>query len=73
MRRIQQIVKDLRDFARLDESDLHEVDLNAGIQSTVSQAVVMAAVVLVILPTLIGFFLLQKYIYAGITNGSVKG
>lgn len=45
----------------------------AGIQSTVSQAVVMAAVVLVILPTLIGFFLLQKYIYAGITNGSVKG
>lgn len=45
----------------------------AGIQSTVSQAVVMAAVVLVILPTLIGFFILQKYIYAGITNGSVKG
>jgi len=45
----------------------------AGIQSTVSQAVVMAAVVLVILPTLIGFFVLQKYIYAGITNGSVKG
>lgn len=45
----------------------------AGIQSTVSQAVVMAAVVLVILPTLIGFFFLQKYIYAGITNGSVKG
>ena len=45
----------------------------AGVQSTVSQAVVMAAVVLVILPTLIGFFILQKYIYAGITNGSVKG
>jgi multiple sugar transport system permease protein len=45
----------------------------AGIQSTVSQAVVMAAVVVVILPTLIGFFLLQKYIYAGITQGSVKG
>jgi len=45
----------------------------AGIQSTVSQAVVMAAVVLVILPTLMGFFILQKYIYAGITNGSVKG
>ena len=36
LRRIQQIVKDLRDFARLDESDLHEVDLNAGIQSTVN-------------------------------------
>jgi signal transduction histidine kinase len=36
LRRIQQIVKDLRDFARLDESDLHEVDLNSGIQSTVN-------------------------------------
>ena len=36
LRRIQQIVKDLRDFARLDESDLHDVDLNAGIQSTVN-------------------------------------
>jgi PAS domain S-box-containing protein len=34
LKRIQQIVKDLRDFARLDESDLHEVDLNAGIEST---------------------------------------
>jgi two-component system NtrC family sensor kinase len=34
LRRIQQIVKDLRDFARLDESDLHEVDLNEGIRST---------------------------------------
>ncbi|MGV3490754.1 MAG: carbohydrate ABC transporter permease [Devosia sp.] len=45
----------------------------AGIQSTVSQTVVMAAVVLVILPTLIAFFFLQRFIYAGITNGSVKG
>ena len=34
LRRIQQIVKDLRDFARLDESDLSEVDLNAGVEST---------------------------------------
>jgi signal transduction histidine kinase len=34
LRRIQQIVKDLRDFARLDESDLHDVDLNEGIRST---------------------------------------
>lgn len=34
--RIQQIVKDLRDFARLDESDFHEVDLNDGIKSTVN-------------------------------------
>jgi two-component system NtrC family sensor kinase len=32
--RIQQIVKDLRDFARVDEGDLQEVDLNAGIRST---------------------------------------
>jgi PAS domain S-box-containing protein len=35
LKRIQLIVKDLRDFARLDESDLHDVDLNAGIESTV--------------------------------------
>jgi signal transduction histidine kinase len=35
LRRIQEIVRGLRDFARLDESDLHEVDLNEGIQSTV--------------------------------------
>lgn len=36
IRRIQQIVRDLRDFARLDEADLHEVDLNAGIESTLN-------------------------------------
>ena len=36
LKRIQQIVKDLRDFARLDESDLGEVNLNDGIQSTVN-------------------------------------
>jgi signal transduction histidine kinase len=36
LRRIQQIVKDLRDFARLDESDLQEADLNQGIESTVN-------------------------------------
>ena len=36
LKRIQQIVKDLRDFARLDESDLSEVDINAGIESTVN-------------------------------------
>ncbi len=34
--RIQQIVKNLRDFARLDESDLKEVDVNAGIESTLN-------------------------------------
>jgi PAS domain S-box-containing protein len=36
LKRIQQIVKDLRDFARLDEGDLHEGDLNAGITSTLN-------------------------------------
>jgi PAS domain S-box-containing protein len=36
LKRIQQIVMDLRDFARLDESDLHEADLNAGIISTLN-------------------------------------
>jgi PAS domain S-box-containing protein len=34
--RIRQIVGDLRDFARLDESDVDEVDLNGGISATVS-------------------------------------
>jgi len=36
LKRIQVIVSDLRNFARLDESDLHEVDLNAGITSTLN-------------------------------------
>jgi two-component system, NtrC family, sensor kinase len=34
--RIQQIVKDLRVFARLDEGALNEVDLNEGVLSTIS-------------------------------------
>jgi PAS domain S-box-containing protein len=36
VQRIQQIVKGLRDFARLDESELKEADLNPGIESTVA-------------------------------------
>lgn len=36
LRRIHDIVKDLRVFARLDEGDLAEVDLNAGIESSVN-------------------------------------
>lgn len=36
LKRIQQIVKDLRDFARLDESELQEADLNAGVESTLN-------------------------------------
>jgi two-component system NtrC family sensor kinase len=36
LRRIQQIVKDLRDFARLDEGELQQADLNAGIESTIN-------------------------------------
>ncbi|HYT88823.1 MAG TPA: ATP-binding protein, partial [Gemmataceae bacterium] len=36
LKRIGQIVQGLRDFARLDESDRDEVDLNAGIESAVS-------------------------------------
>jgi signal transduction histidine kinase len=35
LKRIQKIVEGLRNFARLDESDYHEVDLNPGIESTV--------------------------------------
>jgi signal transduction histidine kinase len=34
LKRIQRIILDLRSFARLDESDLKEVDLNEGIQNT---------------------------------------
>ncbi len=34
--RIREIVKDLRDFARLDESELKEADLNEGVRSTVN-------------------------------------
>lgn len=36
VKRIRQIVLDLRDFARLDESDLKEVDVNAGVASTIN-------------------------------------
>jgi PAS domain S-box-containing protein len=36
LRRIQQIVKDLRDFARLDQSELQEADFNAGVESTLN-------------------------------------
>lgn len=36
LRRIRQIVKDLRDFARLDEGDFKEVNLNEGVASTVN-------------------------------------
>ena len=34
LKRIQQVVKDLRLFARLDEGDIKEADLNAGVEST---------------------------------------
>jgi signal transduction histidine kinase len=36
VQRIQAIVRGLRDFARLDESELKEADLNEGIESTVA-------------------------------------
>jgi two-component system, NtrC family, sensor kinase len=36
LKRIQQIVRDLRNFARLDEGDLHEINLNTGIESTIN-------------------------------------
>jgi signal transduction histidine kinase len=38
LRRIQQIVKGLRDFARLDGHDLLQVDLNVGVESTLNIA-----------------------------------
>lgn len=45
----------------------------AGFNTGTTEAVLLAAVILVILPTLVGFFLLQRFIYAGITQGAVKG
>src|SRR5262249_55639450 len=36
LRRIRTIVQDLRDFARLDEAESKEVDLNAALQSTLA-------------------------------------
>ncbi|MCI0455960.1 MAG: ATP-binding protein [Gemmataceae bacterium] len=36
LKRIQQIVQGLRDFARLDESERDEVDVNAGVEATAS-------------------------------------
>jgi PAS domain S-box-containing protein len=36
LRRIQQIVKDLRVFARIDEGELNDVDLNEGVESSVT-------------------------------------
>ncbi len=36
--RVRDIVKNLRDFARLDESDFKEIDLNAALQSTLEIA-----------------------------------
>ena len=36
LKRIQKIVKDLRDFVRLDDSELKEVDLNENVTSTLT-------------------------------------
>ncbi len=36
LRRIQRIVSDLRLFARIDESEISQVDLNAGIESSIT-------------------------------------
>jgi signal transduction histidine kinase len=36
LKRIEQIVKDLREFARLDQGELQQVDINNGIQSTMN-------------------------------------
>jgi PAS domain S-box-containing protein len=43
LKRIRQIVNNLRDFARLDEAELKEADLNAGIASTVNLIQVKAS------------------------------
>ena len=38
LKRIEQIVKDLRDFARLHKAERKEIDLNEGIATTVEIA-----------------------------------
>jgi signal transduction histidine kinase len=43
LKRIQKIVENLRDFARLDEAEFKEADLNAGVSATVSLLSEMAA------------------------------
>jgi signal transduction histidine kinase len=43
LKRIQRIVESLRDFARLDEAEYKEVDLNTGITATVNILYALAA------------------------------
>src|SRR5262249_45233881 len=38
LKRVRDIIKNLRDFARLDEADFKEADLNAALQSTLEIA-----------------------------------
>ncbi|MGN1133543.1 MAG: carbohydrate ABC transporter permease [Oscillospiraceae bacterium] len=56
-----------------DQPVVSTVLLNIMNQTTVSYSVVFAGVILCILPTLIIFLTLQKFIYAGLVSGAVKG
>lgn len=55
-----------------DQPVVSTVLLNLNNATTVSYSTVFAAVILCILPTLIIFLFLQKYIYSGLVSGAVK-
>jgi two-component system NtrC family sensor kinase len=54
LKRIQHIVGDLREFARDSDKDWHEVDLNAGIESTLNIVQLRAARKKVLIETTLG-------------------
>ena len=59
----------LPDMQTVSTALYHFVDSPTGTQPTL----LSAGVVIVLIPSIIGFLLLQKQIYAGVTNGAVKG
>ena len=56
-----------------DQPVVSTILLNLTNQTTVSYPTVFAGVILCILPTLIIFLALQKFIYSGLVSGAVKG
>ncbi|MGN0601930.1 MAG: carbohydrate ABC transporter permease [Oscillospiraceae bacterium] len=56
-----------------DQPVVSTVLLNIMNETTVSYTTVFAGVILCILPTLIIFLTLQKFIYSGLVSGAVKG
>lgn len=59
----------LPDMQTVSTALYHFVDSPTGTQPTL----LSAGVIIVLIPSIVGFLLLQKQIYAGVTNGAVKG